>query len=62
MMLLALGGVGVIILISGGGLARSGALRFESQETSEHIVGLLIIAGLSLIGASLGICFGAPLP
>jgi hypothetical protein len=43
MMLSALGGAGVVILISGGWLARSGALLFERQQRSELVAGLPII-------------------
>jgi hypothetical protein len=62
MMLSALTGAGVTILISGGWLAYSGAALFERQEANDLIAGFLAIAGLSFIGVSLGICFGAPLP
>jgi hypothetical protein len=59
-MLSILGGAGIILLINGGWLAHSGTLLFESHETSELIAGALIIAGLTSIGVSLGICFGSP--
>jgi hypothetical protein len=62
MTLSVLGGAGAIILISGSWLARSGVPLFRRQELCEFIAGFLIIAGLSCIGASLGILFGTPLP
>jgi hypothetical protein len=62
MMLSALTGAGVTILTGGGWLAYSGAALFERQETNDLIAGFPVIAGLSFIAGSLGICFGAPLP
>ena len=58
----ALALLGVLILVSGGWLAHAGIRQLERHQTFECIAGFLIIAGVSFIGAALGLCFGSPLP
>jgi len=54
--------LGVLILVSGVWLAHAGIWHLERQKSLDHIAGFLIIAGLSCIGAVLGLLFDLPLP
>ena len=60
-MLDVLSGSGLVILASGTWLAHAGHRYFGRLDTAEHVAGVLIIAGLGCIGASLGLHFGSPL-